>query len=253
MGDDEAQAATAVETGVDPQTPLQGDEGEAMDIHRPKAAHSWREFLIEIGTIICGILIALSLEQVVEAIHRDAEVREARAALHVEIKANVATAMFAREEVNCIRPQMDAFANWARGGPKPPPTRTGLPMFSFSAWESLKATAVPHMPLKERVSLGDFYETLRNSESGIEQRRTAMTMLFGAHERTVLRAEDAGRVLDAVGMERRIGGFQRTQSRWILAGAKTLGIDPGPLTPESRDFLAWECGRGGHDPYAEKD
>ena len=34
-----------------------------MEIHRPKAAHSVREFLIEIGTIVCGILIALGLEQ----------------------------------------------------------------------------------------------------------------------------------------------------------------------------------------------
>jgi hypothetical protein len=40
-----------------------------MDIHKPKAAHSWREFLTEIGTIICGILIALGLEQAIEAEH----------------------------------------------------------------------------------------------------------------------------------------------------------------------------------------
>ena len=40
-----------------------------MDIHKPKAAHSWREFLIEIGTIICGILIALALEQGIEFVH----------------------------------------------------------------------------------------------------------------------------------------------------------------------------------------
>jgi hypothetical protein len=40
-----------------------------MEIHKPKAAHSIREFLIEIGTIICGILIALGLEQAVEAAH----------------------------------------------------------------------------------------------------------------------------------------------------------------------------------------
>ena len=32
-----------------------------MDIHRPHAAHSWREFAIEIGTIVLGILIALGL------------------------------------------------------------------------------------------------------------------------------------------------------------------------------------------------
>ena len=29
-----------------------------MDIHKPKAAHSIREFLIEIGAIICGIIRA---------------------------------------------------------------------------------------------------------------------------------------------------------------------------------------------------
>ncbi len=40
-------------------------ETEPMDIHKPKAAHSWREFLTEIGTIVCGILIALGLEQLV--------------------------------------------------------------------------------------------------------------------------------------------------------------------------------------------
>lgn len=34
-----------------------------MDIHKPKAAHSWREFLTEIGAIVCGILIAIRLER----------------------------------------------------------------------------------------------------------------------------------------------------------------------------------------------
>ena len=40
-----------------------------MEIHKPKAVHSIREFLIEIGTIICGILIALGLEQALEVSH----------------------------------------------------------------------------------------------------------------------------------------------------------------------------------------
>ena len=39
-----------------------------MEIHKPKAAHSWREFLVEIGTIVIGILIALGLEQEMQAI-----------------------------------------------------------------------------------------------------------------------------------------------------------------------------------------
>jgi hypothetical protein len=40
-----------------------------MEIHKPKAAHSIKEFLIEIGTIICGILIALGLEQGLDQLH----------------------------------------------------------------------------------------------------------------------------------------------------------------------------------------
>lgn len=53
-----------------------------VDIHKPKAAHSWREFLTEIGTIVCGILIAIILEQVVEAAHWAETVREAKDSLH---------------------------------------------------------------------------------------------------------------------------------------------------------------------------
>ena len=60
-----------------------------MDIHKPKAAHSWREFLIEIGTIICGIVIALGLEQVVEYVHRAEQLQETREALQREHKYNV--------------------------------------------------------------------------------------------------------------------------------------------------------------------
>jgi hypothetical protein len=61
-----------------------------MDIHKPKAAHSIREFLIEIGTIICGILIALGLEQGIEWVHRQNVVREARSALNEEAGFDIA-------------------------------------------------------------------------------------------------------------------------------------------------------------------
>jgi len=56
-----------------------------MEIHKPKAAHSWREFLIEIGTIVCGILIALGLEQTIEAAHWAEKVHDAKDAIHQEL------------------------------------------------------------------------------------------------------------------------------------------------------------------------
>jgi hypothetical protein len=52
--------------------------GSDMEIHRPKAAHSIGEFLVEIATIICGILIALGLEQAIETLHWRHEVEVER-------------------------------------------------------------------------------------------------------------------------------------------------------------------------------
>jgi hypothetical protein len=71
-----------------------------MEIHKPKAAHSWREFLIEIGTIVCGILIALGLEQTIEAVHWAEKVREAREAIHQEL---LQSTVFAEERINLER------------------------------------------------------------------------------------------------------------------------------------------------------
>lgn len=56
-----------------------------MDIHKPKAAHSWREFLIEIGTIVCGILIALGLEQLVVRTEWAHKVHAAKDAMREEL------------------------------------------------------------------------------------------------------------------------------------------------------------------------
>ena len=41
-----------------------------IDIHPAEhAAHSWREFLVHIATIVLGIIIAIGLEQAVELVH----------------------------------------------------------------------------------------------------------------------------------------------------------------------------------------
>ena len=67
-----------------------GSAGASMDIHRPKAAHSFREFLIEIGTIVCGILIALAGEQIVERIHERQVAGEAREQISKEVATDLA-------------------------------------------------------------------------------------------------------------------------------------------------------------------
>ena len=60
-----------------------------MEIHKPHAAKTWREFLVELATITAGILIALTLEQVIEWQHASHRAREARENIRVEIADNL--------------------------------------------------------------------------------------------------------------------------------------------------------------------
>ena len=60
-----------------------------MEVHPPHApAHSFKEFLIQLVTITAGVLIALSLEGLLEWNHHRLLVREARATLAREIADN---------------------------------------------------------------------------------------------------------------------------------------------------------------------
>jgi hypothetical protein len=71
---------------VPPAEPsLPASEEPPMEIHKPKPVHNWREFLIELGTIVLGICIAISLEQFVEYLHWHHEVQVGRQALMEEI------------------------------------------------------------------------------------------------------------------------------------------------------------------------
>ena len=60
-----------------------------MDIHPPEGpTHSFRDFLIHIGVVTIGILIALALETVTEAMHNRHVVREARQNFAEELRFN---------------------------------------------------------------------------------------------------------------------------------------------------------------------
>lgn len=215
-----------------------------MDIHKPKPWHGLREFLKEFGTIVLGVLVALGAEQAVEAAHRYGEVREVREALRQEIQENASILAFGREELKCLKPQVDAYAAWAAGGPKPPKFRTVLLRYAFNTWDTVKTGPVQHMPLRERLAISDFYDEMRNAESIVGEQRAAALVLFGADERKTLTPEDAARVLDAVGVEHRVGGFKAGEIAGLLDAAAKLGVRPPPLTKAEREGLARQCGGG---------
>jgi hypothetical protein len=66
-------------------TPESEHPSPMLDVHPPHhAVSTWRDFFIHIATIVIGLLIAIGLEQTVEAIHHRHERSELRETLHRE-------------------------------------------------------------------------------------------------------------------------------------------------------------------------
>ncbi len=85
-------------------------EEPPVDIHKPKPVHSIREFLSEILVIVTGILIALSLEQAVEAWHWHHQVENAEHALGYELTESYGHGIERLTVSNCVDGRLDTLA-----------------------------------------------------------------------------------------------------------------------------------------------
>ena len=78
-----------------------------MEIHKPKPVHTWRELLSEIGVVVIGIVIALSLEEGLRALHDRGIASEAREAVREEIRQNLSFMSGRLETQPCIERRLD--------------------------------------------------------------------------------------------------------------------------------------------------
>ena len=108
-----------------------------MHIHKPKAAHSLREFLSEISVIVVGVLIALTLEEAVRVVHDHATEQEARDAVYAEIRQNLSYMKGRLQTQDCVERRLDeigALLAKAGDGPvSPAPQWIGQPSVWFMA------------------------------------------------------------------------------------------------------------------------
>jgi hypothetical protein len=123
-------------------------EEPTMEIHKPHAAKTWREFFIELGTIIVGILIALSLDQLVEAIHWHHKVDDALQSLRLELREDTVPQAYTRLALQaCLDRQLDDIETAIRSNREPrqiseliehyrPPYRT----WDDDAWKAALAS-----------------------------------------------------------------------------------------------------------------
>lgn len=208
--------------------------GAILEIHRPKAAHSLREFLTEIGTIVCGILIALGLEQTIEAWHWHEAVGEERAALRNEI-GHLRGAMLGRLElepcfvrrlgdVKEILRRHDARAPLGivapMGRPLYPPTPR--PMWDLAVADQ----SLAHMKISEKRRFIEAYDWVLVYESITGDERAAFRVLQSLNHADKLTEADWSNMRDAY--------EHAEESHGIIAGSARTWLAPfGALASET--------------------
>lgn len=212
-----------------------------MEIHKPKAAHSFREFLTEIGTIICGILIALGLEQAVEAAHRHQEVEEARRALEAEIGYDLTSMDFTMSQMGCANSRLDELVRWRQALDESKPLSFISPVegplwlsFHTSVWRVASTGVAAQMPFDARVGYGQLYDRLDN----ISDLRKQSIELWGELSELSLAASldrtQRLRVDYDVSRLRRLYPLIATNFKIARRAAKSVGVANAPplIDPE---------------------
>ncbi len=134
-----------------------------MEVHPPEhGIHNWRDFLVHMGTITLGLLIALGLEAAAESVHHHHQVAEAREQIHIELDENRKITAKDREILQNAYAQMrtNLTALQADGPVDSSKLRFGWFWNSgeSSAWQTARDTgAVALMPYDEVQRYADAY------------------------------------------------------------------------------------------------
>jgi hypothetical protein len=146
--------------------PIPAPEEPTVEIHKVKPIHSWRDFAKELGTIVLGIIIAITLEHVVEEWSWAREVKTARKAILAEIAANNANLLTIRVAIApCVLKRIDeanAILTALEAGREPDKWMTHRPpagsLLRDSEWLSERASQVlTHFPRDELALMSRYY------------------------------------------------------------------------------------------------
>jgi len=141
-----------------------------MQFHLPKPLHGWRAFFGEVGVIVLGVLIAIALGQLVDAIHWDAQVADARALISQDMARSNRSFAFRVAAHDCVAARLvalDAIVEQAVKHEAPrlpgnviPDIGNALPN---SAWETSRASqSLAHFAREPLHLYGAYYLQLGN-------------------------------------------------------------------------------------------
>jgi hypothetical protein len=227
-------------------------EEPAMEIHKPKPMHNWREFLKEVGTIVLGVGIALAAEQTVEWWHWHNKVIEARAVLATELASSVGNAVDRMMVERCGERRLDALEQIldgaSRTGQLPPVGDVGampLRQWTSGAWDGVLASqTATHFPRQQLAGLAIIYGFVRKADAFAEPEVAAWTELSAM--------SGPGRRLDPVTEDRlraalgRARYFNRTRDALSLALISQIKRQDIVLSPEDLAIIQAGTKRGTH-------
>jgi hypothetical protein len=236
--------------------------GLALEIHKPHAARSWREFFIELGTIVSGILIALALEQGVEWLREYHRASEARENIREEIAHNLGEMKARAMTEPCISKRLDEVTDLIARAGQPGPIWIGHPLL-WLLRDSQFGTAAQagHVSLfdsDEQASYAGIYAgfALYNQAETVEQKAWADLRTLEQHP--AMSAVTDWQLRSAVQQARTARWTMETSLRLSVDRASQIGIGPGripkftvqsmciPLhTPRAEALKLIVAGRGG--------
>jgi hypothetical protein len=168
-----------------------------IDVHpAPHAAHTWKDFLIHIATIVVGLLIALSLEQTIEFFHHRAEIQELRHSLAGEREHNRAIYRHATEvylqDAAMLHNNLRIFT-YLRDHPGTPEAKLPGVLFwprhtfepTMSAWnDSGQASVLAMMPRDEVDKYSSTYFNLQRALDGYNAASVAIATAAAINSET---------------------------------------------------------------------
>lgn len=204
-----------------------------MHFHLPKPIHGWREFAGEVGIIVVGVLIALSAEQLVEAVHGAAQVREFRNAADDELAYDLGSYKQRLMLTPCVRARLEELDHViASDRAGRPITLHGLSRWpiSFSlrtsVWAGRTGDVSTRIPLRTRLTYSSIYDDLANYDVHRVDERTAWQELAQFDDASDLDHSDIMRLRELVSRLRWLDSIMVANWPEEAERARQLGIYP---------------------------
>jgi hypothetical protein len=196
-----------------------------MDVHPPHhGIHSWRDFLVHMGTICLGLLIAIGLEQSVEAWHRAQEHHELREALDRDSRQTISDTLRTEKYAEALIPWLlermkqvrAALATHGRLGPKTPPPLNDFDIPEDVAFQAAKTSGALALLSPEEtrayfeadwvnLSMARAYENLQTARHGVQEYELEFRSPPAPADFSAATAEELHRYLDLLSSQLEAG------------------------------------------------